>query len=122
MSKTNLNDFLVLISSDHETWDFPIHHIQKELTIMYLDRDDFNEGLMKAHYKLRKKYGEVLANIFLTIADFKLKIKEGALHRLSEQEYYDLLDTFFTSLSKTRITRVGKTTPDGKMLTQMASE
>lgn len=89
---------------------------------MYLDKDDFNEGLMKSFHKIRKKHGEVLANIFITIADQKLKIKDIDFRNMSDTDYQLWLDVFIDTLSRIKITRVDKNSPDGLMLTQMASE
>jgi len=120
--KKNLNDFLVLISSDHHSFDFPLSLIQKELTIMYLDKDDFDDGLMRAFHKIKRKHGEVLANIFLTITDFKLKIRTIEFRNMNDEQYQNWLDAYFDTLSKVKITRIEKKTPDGMMLEQMASK
>jgi len=121
MSKLNLNDFLTTIANDHEQFSFPISHIQKELTIMYLNKDDFEMGLMKAYHKLKRKYNEVLANIFLTTFELVFEIKETDFRCLSEIQYQDKLDSVFNTLENLVITRIDKRSPDGLMMTEMGS-
>lgn len=89
---------------------------------MYLDKEDFDNGLMKAYHKLRKKYNEVLANIFITTMEMKFHIKETDFRNLSDEEYQNKLDEVFETLSNLVITRIEKKSSDGEMLTTMASE
>lgn len=121
MTKINLNEFLSEIAQDHEQFQFPIHEIQRELTLMYLDKDDFDSGLMKAYYKIKRRYNEVLANIFMTTLEMKFKIKETNFKNLSDKEYQEKLDSVINTLNNLVITRIEKKCPDGEMLTTMAS-
>lgn len=121
MVQLTLNDFLQKIANDHQQYTFPINDIQKELTIMYLEPDDFNEGLMKAYHKLKRKYNEVLANIFLTTVEMILNLKETNIRAYSIIEYQEKMDLLIDTLTSVTITRVNKRSPDGEMLTSMAS-
>jgi hypothetical protein len=122
MNNVNLNEFLTTIASDHQQFEFPIQVIQQELTIMYLDKDDFDNGLMKAYHKLRRKYNEVLANIFITTLELKFNIKDTDFRKLTDEEYQNKLDEAFQTLSNLVITRIEKRSSDGEMLTTMASQ
>lgn len=117
----NLNDFLVIISNDHQTVNFPINEIQLELTFMYLDKDDFDNGLMKAYHKLKRKYNKTMADIFMTIANMKLQIGDIDFRNMEQSDYQEWLEDFFNSLENIKITRIEKNSPDGQMLTQMGS-
>jgi hypothetical protein len=88
---------------------------------MYLNKDDFEMGLMKAYHKLKRKYNEVLANIFLTTFEFVFEIKETDFRCLSEIQYQDKLDSVFNTLENLVITRIDKRSPDGLMMTEMGS-
>lgn len=121
MTQVSLAQFLQDIANDHQQFQFPVNDIQKELTIMFLDMNDFNEGMMKAYHKLKRKYNEVLANIFLTTAEMVLRLKELDLRTLSDNEYQERIEFLIDTLSNLTITRIDKRSPDGEMLTSMAS-
>lgn len=87
---------------------------------MYLDSSDFNEGLMKAYSKLKRKYNDVMANIFLTVVEMVLRLKELDVRVLSDIEYQEQMDILIDTLSSLTITRIDKRSPDGLMLTTMA--
>ena len=87
---------------------------------MYLDKNDFNEGLMKSYHKLKRKYNEVMANIFLTSVEMVLNLKEIDFRTLSDIEYQEKMDFLMDTLSSLTITRIEKRSPDGEMLTTMA--
>lgn len=88
---------------------------------MFLDKDDFDNGLMRAYFKLKRKYNVVMADIFMTIANKKLQIAEMDFRNMEQSDYEDWVEDFINSLERVRITRIEKNSPDGQMLTQMAS-
>jgi hypothetical protein len=120
MSTVTLNDFLKKIAKDHSQYSFPINEIQKELTLMYLDPSDFNDGMMFAYRKLKRKYNEVLANVFLTTVEMVLNLKELDFKAMSIIEYREKMDYLIDTLTSVVITRIDKKSPDGQMLTTMA--
>lgn len=87
---------------------------------MYMDKDDFDNGLLKAYYKLKRKYNKTMGDIFIAIANRKLQISETNFRDLSDEDYQIWLEDFFNSLENIKITRIEKTSSDGQMLTSMA--
>lgn len=110
--KPLLNDLV----RDNPTYSFPLSTIQVELTHLLVSQEEYDYFMMMAYRKVKKEHGEIVAKIFLTTADVVLDLGKTDMYQIPYTEYFVLMERFYGTLERLRITRVEKKSPDGELL------
>lgn len=116
INKQSIFPLLEDIVRDNNTFKFPIETINKELVYLFLTPVEFDYFIIQCFTKLKSEYGQVIAHIFLQVAELKLGTNFRELPNLELSEYQEKIDDFMSSLENIYITRVDKKSSDGELI------
>lgn len=117
--KQAISPLLESVIQDNPTYKFPIEHISKELTNMFLEPLEYDYFMILSYKKLKREYGETIGHIFLQVAQMKMTTPDRDIYTLTEEEYQSKMDEFLSTLENIYITKVDRNSPDGEMMSAM---
>lgn len=117
--REQITPLLENIVRDNPTYPFPVSTIEKELLSMFVNQEEYEYFMMMCYRKIKKEFGIVVANIFLTTLEMILDTVNVDPHNLSKEEYSEKIDKVISTLETMSITIVDKNTPDGSLMSAM---
>ena len=79
---------------------------------MVLSRDEFQYFMEESYRKLKKKYGYIVASVFLEVLQREMKMNTDDIFSITYTDYFLRLDAMIETLELVRITTIPKGTPD----------
>jgi hypothetical protein len=121
MTKTkNLFDLLEKIVNDNETFEFPVEDIQLELINLLMHQDEFEYFYSLCFKKLKKKYGVVIAHIFIQLAERYMDLENTDISAMELVDYMSMIEGFNEHLESVKITAIPSKSSDGEMMSAMS--
>jgi hypothetical protein len=117
--RTGIFTLLNEIIKDHTTYSFPVNSIQRDLTTLYFNQNNFDNICASITLKLKRKHGKLITHIFFLCLDRTFPNELSSIETLDPNLYFDKIEDFIELLGRIRITRIPKDSPDGLMMAEM---
>lgn len=117
--REQITPLLENIVRDNPTYPFPVSVIEKELLSMFINQEEYEYFMMMCYRKIKKEFGVVMGNIFLTTLEMILDTQNVDPHNLSKEEYSEKIDKVISTLETMNVTIIDKKSPDGSLMSAM---
>ena len=95
--------------------------IVTEMTQLYLSQEEYDYHQMMIFRKLKRMYGKVISNIYVTTCEMFLDCHKQDMTQIPYDQYVEKIDKLWNILEHMMITRIEKKSPDGEMMDVMVS-
>lgn len=110
------------IIEDNQTLPFPVEDIRKELISMVISQDEFQYFMEQSFRMLKKKYGHIIASVFLEVLQREMKIHIDNIFNLEYPDYVERVDSMISTLESINITTIPKNTPDYELVLELSKK